>query len=237
MNELGPDSRALLDAARDAHDPDAATRARLRSELLRRVGAGAAVAAAVTATTTKTTAAPLTSMMTKLVAVAALATGGVLLARHLTKAKPAPAPVVVAPQAQPAVTVLAPATTAAEPAPSPPAMAVTEEPPPAPAAKPVLIANKPKVAPPPPASTLEDELRALREAHVALRDGRPSEALSIVDGIKGSSLGPERAATRALALCALGRADGQATAEKFLASHPSSPLAPRVRAACAIPSE
>jgi len=228
MNELGPDARAILEAARDGHDPDAATRARMRSELLRRVGAGAVVATTVAATAAKSGAAPITLLLAKVVAVAALATGGIVAVRHMKTPVVAPPP--------PAI-VAVPAATASI-APPPPAMAVIDEPPPVvPTSKPVVVTQeKPKALPPsPPESTLAAELRTLREAHVALRDGRAGEALAIVEGLKGSALAPERAAARVLALCARGRADAQTSAEKFLALHSSSPLAPRVRAACAIP--
>lgn len=224
MNELGPDARALLAAARDAHDPDSATRARMRSELLRRVGAGAVVATTV-ATASKSAAAPVSAMITKLLVVAAVATGGAVLAHRATSSEVKPQPVVpIATTNAPAVVVVSS---------TPPALAPIEEPPPAPVVvKEPVVAAKPK---PKPESTLAAELQSLRDAHVALREGRAGDALAIVDGMKGSSLAQERSATRVLALCALGRGDARTAADSFLAAHPSSPLAPRVRTACAIP--
>jgi len=216
MNELGPDARAILDAARDAHDPDAATRARIRSAVLRRVGAGAIVATTV-ATAGKSAAAPVSAMLAKLLAIAALATGGAFLARQLTPPTTQPEASATGLATQPLAPATGPATTLMKPQPVIPV--ITPEP----------------LAKPKPESTLKAELQALRDAHLALREGRASDALSIVDAMKGSSLAQERAATRALALCALGRADARASAESFLAAHPSSPLGPRVRTACAIP--
>jgi hypothetical protein len=48
-------------------------------------------------------------------------------------------------------------------------------------------------------------------------------------------LGEERTAARVVALCGAGRqAEGRSLATTFLARHPSSPLAPRVRSACGL---
>ncbi|MBI2394332.1 MAG: hypothetical protein HYV09_32480 [Deltaproteobacteria bacterium] len=265
MNDLGPDARAILDLTRDAHDPDAEARARMRGNVLRRVGAGA-IAATTVAGTTATSAASAATFggVIKALVVLAVATGGVALAhRAVVSAPPPPSPAVVAPTPPPLAT--GPARPAGALAPSPTLAPVPQEnvesaPPTVVAAKqeplPTVIAGKAgKVGKPgpmlvaptetegapaqtAPASTLEEELRTLRAAHAALRDGRPADALAILDetkAMKGSTLGPERAATRVLAWCALGRADARAHAERFLADHPSSPLAPRVRAACTIP--
>ncbi len=72
----------------------------------------------------------------------------------------------------------------------------------------------------------------------ALREGRPDDALGLLDeggvAAPGRALTEERAAARAIALCDLGRsAEGRAAAESFAARFPRSPLAPRVRGACA----
>jgi hypothetical protein len=49
----------------------------------------------------------------------------------------------------------------------------------------------------------------------------------------GSALSPERDAERIFALCAAGRTSAaRSAAASFLASHPSGPLASRVRSSC-----
>ena len=52
---------------------------------------------------------------------------------------------------------------------------------------------------------------------------------SFPDGV----LAPERAAERIVAQCQAGRADA-AAGSRFLASHPGTPLAARVKQACAV---
>jgi hypothetical protein len=89
-------------------------------------------------------------------------------------------------------------------------------------------------------STLEAETRKLREAHSAMRSGDPARALELLDeqstAFAGGELRQERAAARVLALCQAGRAaEASAESARFLRDNPSSPLADRVRAACATP--
>jgi hypothetical protein len=87
------------------------------------------------------------------------------------------------------------------------------------------------------ASTLDGELALVRAAWLALRAGRVAEALVALDDhahrFPAGVLAPERDAARAVALCRAGRsAEGARAAEAFLAAHPRSPLASRVRASC-----
>jgi hypothetical protein len=90
-----------------------------------------------------------------------------------------------------------------------------------------------------PASTLEEETRRLREVHGALQEGRPDRALALLEedersSAYGGELRQERAAARVLALCKAGKAsEASAAAAAFLRENPRSPLAGRVRAACA----
>jgi outer membrane protein assembly factor BamD (BamD/ComL family) len=88
-----------------------------------------------------------------------------------------------------------------------------------------------------PPSTLEAETRLLREAHEALQAGQPARALDLLDQqsqtYASGQLGEERAAARVVALCKAGRpVEAQAAATRFLAEHPHSPLADRVRTSC-----
>lgn len=91
--------------------------------------------------------------------------------------------------------------------------------------------------PPTPPTLDPAELGLLRAAHTALREGAPGAALGQLDEharrFPDGMLAAERRAARALALCALGRvAEGSVEADAFLAAHPGSPLAARVRTAC-----
>jgi hypothetical protein len=88
----------------------------------------------------------------------------------------------------------------------------------------------------PPANTLAEETSLLRDADKALRAGDTATALARLDEdaarFPHGALAPERTAERLLVLCEVGAADPKAVAQ-FLASHPGSPLAARVRRACA----
>jgi hypothetical protein len=89
-----------------------------------------------------------------------------------------------------------------------------------------------------PASTLDREMQLLKRAQVAQAAGRPTEALSILaDHAKqfpNGKLAESREVARVLSLCQAGQTQAsRAAAERFLASHPNSPFASRVRGACA----
>jgi hypothetical protein len=90
------------------------------------------------------------------------------------------------------------------------------------------------VVPPDP----EPELRALREARDDLRAGRPASAYRRLDDFGrqrgGGMLAQERSALSAIALCQWQPGpQARARAADFLRSAPESPLAIRVRSACA----
>jgi hypothetical protein len=102
--------------------------------------------------------------------------------------------------------------------------------------------DKPARALPPSASgelkpDVEAELALLREARSALSGSDPGRALELTDAharaFPRGVLTEERAATRIVALCSLGRhTDGRRETQAFLARSPDSPLAERVRTAC-----
>ncbi|MRG93992.1 hypothetical protein [Polyangium spumosum] len=187
--------------------------------------------------------------MLALIVVGAASAGALLrpVATHVET--PPAAPRIEAPAA-PGKTIPAEAPALAEE----PEVAPTSEPPPEPAPAPrpapTLNAQATRPAPtvttqatneappePAPADTLLAETRRLREAHGAMQNGDPAQALRLLDeakaGAEGQSLREERAAARVLALCKLGRtAEARAEATKFLAESPASPLADRVRRAC-----
>jgi hypothetical protein len=87
-----------------------------------------------------------------------------------------------------------------------------------------------------PSASLESETHALAEVQRSLREGTPARALLLLDAqdaaFRDGVLAVERRAARVLALVALGRVkEARALAGRFLASHPASPLAKRLRAA------
>jgi hypothetical protein len=90
----------------------------------------------------------------------------------------------------------------------------------------------------PRSSDLSREARALSGVQRAVRDGRSSEALALLDqqdrDFPEGELRQERVAARVVALCAAGRASqARALAASFLAQAPRSPLAERMRTVCA----
>jgi outer membrane protein assembly factor BamD (BamD/ComL family) len=96
----------------------------------------------------------------------------------------------------------------------------------------------PAAVAPRPADSLAAEIRALGEARGAMQGGDPAKALVLLDeqsaAYASGQLREERTAARVLALCKLGKRDeARALAARFLADNPRSPLADRVRGACA----
>ncbi|MDF2691941.1 MAG: hypothetical protein K0S65_324 [Labilithrix sp.] len=84
--------------------------------------------------------------------------------------------------------------------------------------------------------SLDAEVALLTEANTELHSD-PTRSLALIERhareFPRGVLGPEFEAQRALALAALGRhEEACALASRFLAAHPSSPLAPKVRASC-----
>ncbi|MCC6557171.1 MAG: hypothetical protein IT372_29815 [Polyangiaceae bacterium] len=147
-----------------------------------------------------------------------------------------------APDAPPAPEVIAaqPAPPPPRPAPPPRSAAASEPPAPSPApdappAPPAPPAPEPR---PLPDTGLDEEISLLARAQGALSSGQADRALALLDEHAAAhgegAMGEERMAARVFALCALGRRDeARAEAQRFVAAAPRSPLAARVRAACA----
>lgn len=164
-------------------------------------------------------------------------------ARHEVAARRHATCAVVAEGPAPGETAAAPAlVTAPEPAPAPvvasePAVPVTATAS-SPSARRATARQATAPAPSPPeAPGMAEEVRLLREAHAALRAGDGARAMALLDEgaarFPAGALREERAASRVVALCRLGRTDeGAAAAREFLGEWPASPLAARVRAAC-----
>lgn len=122
----------------------------------------------------------------------------------------------------------------------------------APPSEPAASSPDPRIAPPSEpaprvalaAPSARDALTAetalLRDAHAALRAHDPARALAILEqhaaSFPSGALAEERSATRVLALCDAGRIDqARAEASRFLAAHPRSMHAGRVRASSCAP--
>ena len=85
------------------------------------------------------------------------------------------------------------------------------------------------------------ELALIQSATRALHRGAPARALGVLGEharrFPSGVLAEERRALRVLSLCELGRtSEGVRERDRFLARHPRSPLAERVRAACGTPT-
>ena len=149
----------------------------------------------------------------------------------------APAPI-VAPVAPIVVPLPAPAPAAV--APAAPALAPSVEAAPAPRpAHHAHVAAPARVETAAPANRLAEETALLASANAELRRGDARRALSLLDDYDrrypSGVLREEVLATRVIARCQLGPAPDKAArrgASAFLARHPASPLAPRVRSSC-----
>jgi hypothetical protein len=244
MEPLSREARALIDEARAHEDPTFEDRGRIQRALLASLGAAALVG-------------------TKSAAAAGGAAAGTSLGALLGKAWVwgvigGTASVVIAvsaisepePEARPTPSVVAPAVAAVQaasiaaapseqrteaasstagPAELSASAAVASKPPPPRAARPAVSAGG--------EDPLLAEMKLIGRAQVAMREGRPEQALELLEQHRAAfgsgSLSEERAAAEVFSLCQLGRGvEARARAARFLARFPASPLAPRVRSAC-----
>jgi hypothetical protein len=263
MSGLDPRTRALFDDAAPFEQPSAEDRARVRAKLARRFGAGVLGGGAATVAASKVAAAGaiaapasavgLLGLAGKVVGallVVGVASGGVAYGVHAYRAHAAPhpeaAPVAPAPAAVAAEPLVPPTPESLEPQdPSiraaDPAGAPSTMPPPARGSGRASAAPGRASASPGASSTssFAEELALLGDAQRALRGGDPARALDLTDRHAAlyphGQLAEERAGVRVLSLCALGRPEASAQAERFLRVHPKAPLADRVRLACRVP--
>ncbi len=209
MTDLGPDARALLDVARDAHQPSAADKARVKALLAASIAAlpataeAASSSASAPAASAGTSAATTGSALLKIGA-AVVAAAGLATAVYVTQLQE--------PEGAPVPAVEAPASTA--PAEVEPAAEATVD-----------------------VSTLAEQAQRLAEVRVALRDGAFADVLERVDAYESKfpdgMLREEALAARALALCGLGRGDeGRAAREALAEEAPHSAHLGRIDAAC-----
>lgn len=225
MSRLGPEERALVDAARDAYAPTADDRERVKQALAGELGPeafGVRVPA-------PSPARPWWHLAAGAVAVGLAVAGGLVL--HGTRAPgPKPPTATVAPQATHALPQPAPVQPPGEIL-DPPAVPVES-------LRTVPATHDTAKSAPAVESTLERELVLLRRAKAAVDRGDADEALALLDRHEktypNGILAEERGATRVLALCSAGRTrEAKTSASDFLAKYPHSPSAVRVRGSCA----
>jgi hypothetical protein len=257
MNELSPRVRAIVEAGRAADDPTGEDRARVRGAVLRAIAAGAPVAlgaasakAAKGGAGGKIAGGGIAAKIGGIIGIAIVAGAGLFAATSrenvgVLRAEEALSGLVAAAGLPDPPAVEAPApleNKAPEPAPESPREA---------AIRPDLSARaegdlrgglrgktSPRAVEGAPASSLEEETKRLREAHKALRSGQPERALELLEEqsatFAAGELREERAAARVFALCEAGKtSEAKAAARAFLIESPRSPLAGRVRGACA----
>jgi len=259
MSELSRETEALLDRGRAGTPMTPAHRARLRGAVLAKA-AGAAVA------TSAASAAAWTSLGTKIVGafvlVVAAGGAGVALGNRAPHRSPPSLTAVAAasgavdqatcatrrsyPQTPTAISNAMPmATTTRAPLTIPastslpastPARIWRETSKPFAAAIPTDTVPAPVGLPASAISTLEQDVRLLRDADIATKAGDPERALTLLDehaaAFPRSDLEPERSAERVFALCRAGRIDEARSARSaFLRAHPTGPLAVRVKTA------
>jgi hypothetical protein len=220
---LSPETEEVLRRAREGARMPVAHKRRLRGAVLARIVFASATLASAPVTVSAMGIA--TKIAVGLAVVGTLGAGGYVALRPERK------PAVNAPVSRP----VAPR---AEVAPLP--VAIVEEQP-APVAPPARPRRAPErhAAPhayAPSTSTLVEETSLLRDADRALRAGDTARAIARLDEhvarFPRGILAPERTAERLVVMCELHAADPRAVSQ-FLASHPGSPLAARVRRACA----
>ncbi len=236
MKELSTKARALLESARLGEPSLAAEKTKVLEAVQAKILAGAVPSTA--ALSGVTAAARATTSKVALMLFWVLGAATVAVALTVQSPVIAPEPVIEAVEAPP---VVEPVEVVIPPAPTP-----TPTPAPAPVGRPTPRKNKPVVvvAPAPAAPVapkvdlcaLTVELRALKQAQQQLIRAPDKSLAGLEDFARGCSTGPlleERQATRALALCGLGRKDeGHAELKSLEARFPQSPSVARVRQTC-----
>jgi hypothetical protein len=229
-SNLSPETEEILRRAREGERMPSAHKRRLKGAVLARIAfTGTATLAAGQATAKVGGFSLASSLAAKTVVgvaiLGSLGAGGYLALRPARQ----PAPAVTRPALAPRVE-------------APPVEVVVEEPVaieatvPAPAPRHRPAVRRAPPPPPPPAADLAEETRLLRDADKALRAGSTAKAIALLDEhaarFPKGALAPERAAERLIVSCELGVAD-RGRVDQFLASRGASPLAARVRRACA----
>ncbi len=226
--EISPETEELLRQARSAPPMPSTHRRRLKGALLTRIAFMSASALAVGHAAAATTIAA--KAVVGLVVVASVGTGGYLAVRAARQPSPSlPAPV-TEPVRQPGPPPGAAETAGTEPEVAPLAAPSTSAP-----GLPPRRSSERRRSPTGPVA-LAQETALLRGADRALRAGDTATAMALLNRhaarFPQGTLVPEREAGRLIVRCQNGDA-GEAAAARYLADHPGSPLADRVRRACA----
>jgi hypothetical protein len=224
---MDPIARDLLERAQNAHDPTAGDRARVRKKLASRIGAGVLL----TGGTAKATGLGW-ALMAKIAVpvVAAFAVGGYFLTHHASHTTEIAAPVTTARVAAPETPTAMPESIAVATITEPTASALAQP----------IPSTHVKTAPPAATADLAAETLLLADAQSAIQRSDFGSALATLDRYEktfpNGLLTEERIAARVVALCGADRkAEALALSKTFLARYPRSPLAPRVKSACATP--
>jgi hypothetical protein len=241
MNELDPRARAIIDAAREGDRPSLADHDRIKKAILLQLAAGAAVSAGAAGSVAAAGTLSLAAKVGLTVLAVSVAGGGVatyvkVRGHHETaRVERAHERQVTTARAESPSAPSSPPVAQSEPSPSAPASATPRRP------------DKPRRPEPlkeesiAPQDRLSAEVDVLKQARQELRLGRPAQALQVLADYEHrfgeGTLGEERRALSAIAACqAQPGAAARASASAFLRSAPRSPLAERVRVACATQS-
>jgi hypothetical protein len=245
MTGLGPESNALLRAARDGDEPTLADRDRVRAaiELRLALGAGAGLGAA-TAAKSAAAAAP-TGLLAKAMVTAGIVCAVGVITGRVVRAPPrtaAPTMSVAMPMAAAPLEAPTPGTDAlngAQGVPAPAPSISGERTAVLSSTRALLIPNAVAASSTrgAPVGDVAAEVRLLDQAHTAMREGDAERALGLLEDharrYPKGSLGEERDAARIAALCSLGRAaEAREATDGFLRAAPQSPQAGRIRASC-----
>ncbi|HEX4453601.1 MAG TPA: hypothetical protein VH143_22170 [Kofleriaceae bacterium] len=248
IERLGPESRALVDTARDGLGPDDVAVRRMRGHIATAVASGAAVAglaagahSATAATASATSSIAAGSVAAKIAVIAVVAAGATVGTRavitHRASPRPAvmhvaPAPIVVA--APPVhVVVPPPPTEAVEPS------VVVDSPPAAPPPRARVRAQVAAVAPVPPVAppSLARETELLDAALDAVAQRRFADAIAAIGRYRDATAGHGQLAEDAdaieiEALCRLDDARSGAAFAAFSSRWPHAHDIARLRAVC-----
>ncbi len=239
MDELSPRARALLEAAHGMDDPIPGDAARVRRNVLTRIGT-TGLGTAVFSLSLERAKALLGIVTPKMVALMLVAVAGSAVYQHAQQrdVRQAGSPVSL-PSALASASASAsapPAVSAAAPAPESIAFSVGPSAPAHERRKPKSSKRVALFQAVDPNAALEAELRCVRAADVALRSGNLSEAESLLEeharDFPAGALSEERDGLRIVASCQSGDSDGQRAAAQFLERAPRSLLAGRVRRVC-----
>jgi type IV secretory pathway VirB10-like protein len=234
MNDLSPEANELLEAGRLAFRPTATDRTRVLSAIKGAAAVSSGVAAMAVAKSSWAGVRSLfevASFARVAAVIAPVAVGGAYAWQVATTPPQAPAPVPPAP----VVTQPAPVKAVMSPSAPPPTAEVAESepaPPPAPVSEPAKPSGAARHE-----SQVRQEVELLSKAQAELSRGRPQRALEALSEhaqrFPKGALTEERMATRARALCALGRT-GEAQAElgRVERLNAGSPYLNRAREAC-----